>query len=195
MNKPSIPQPCNEDWNAMTPRDKGRYCNSCAKVVVDFTTMNDAEIVNYLQQHSKQKTCGHFRNEQLHQTEKIEINLASIPNNLSFRNYFAIALVIVFSSFGLVSCKSHIDEPVGMVAFDDSTQIIHNQTIDSNSVDGEIAPLKNDSKIVKPNITTTIIVTTSNTVGEIKEVPVLDTAQVRYEMNKYKVNDSIKPTQ
>ena len=98
--KPYIPHPCHEDWNAMTDsetsEERGRHCDVCSKVVVDFTKMSDAEMIDYLQQHSKQKICGHFRNEQLYQAEKIEINLASIPTNLSFRKYFDIPLLIAF---------------------------------------------------------------------------------------------------
>lgn len=141
--KPHIPQPCYEDWNAMTAKEKGRHCDVCAKVVVDFTKMNDAEIIDYLQEHQNQRTCGHFRNEQLYQSEKLEINLATIPTNLPFRKYFAVALVIAFASFGLVSCKNHKAETVGIMVAMDSTQTI--QTIDSNSVEGEIAPIKVDT--------------------------------------------------
>ena len=125
--KPYIPHPCHEDWNAMTDsetsEERGRHCDVCSKVVVDFTKMSDAEMIDYLQQHSKQKICGHFRNEQLYQAEKIEINLASIPTNLSFRKYFAIALLITFTSFGLVVDSVH------------STQ---QNLIDSNFKEGEI---------------------------------------------------------
>ena len=76
--KPYIPHPCHEDWNAMTDsetsEERGRHCDVCSKVVVDFTKMSDAEMIDYLQQHSKQKICGHFSNEQLYQAEKLEIN-------------------------------------------------------------------------------------------------------------------------
>ena len=138
--KPYIPEPCHEDWNAMTPKEKGRFCDACAKVVVDFTTMNDEEIVDYLQQHTKQKTCGHFRNEQLYQAEKLKINLANIPPNLSFKKYFAIALLISFTSLGLISCKSNNGKTVGKIEVVDSSQTIKSNLIDTNFIEGEIAP-------------------------------------------------------
>jgi hypothetical protein len=59
-----VPVPCHEDWNKMNPVQKGRFCASCAKQVVDFTLMSDAEILSHLQR-SKGNTCGRFSNDQL----------------------------------------------------------------------------------------------------------------------------------
>lgn len=158
--KPYIPHPCHEDWNAMTDsetsEERGRHCDVCSKVVVDFTKMSDAEMIDYLQQHSKQKICGHFRNEQLYQAEKIEINLASIPTNLSFRKYFAIALLITFTSFGLVSCKSNSGKTVGEIEVVDSVHSTQQNLIDSNFKEGEIT-YSDDS--VKSNVISTKKVT------------------------------------
>jgi len=43
----NIPKPCHENWNAMSPKEQGRYCGSCQKTVVDFSVMSDKEIVDY----------------------------------------------------------------------------------------------------------------------------------------------------
>ncbi len=59
-----IPTPCHEDWQQMTPVDKGRFCESCAKQVVDFSLMTDQEILNHLSKASG-KLCGRFANDQL----------------------------------------------------------------------------------------------------------------------------------
>lgn len=61
----SIPQPCHEDWNAMTHEDKGRHCNLCSKTVVDFTQWHPQEIIFYLQQNAGKKVCGRFAADQL----------------------------------------------------------------------------------------------------------------------------------
>jgi len=42
-----IPTPCHEDWNTMTPVEKGKFCGSCNKEVVDFSLMTDAEVLNF----------------------------------------------------------------------------------------------------------------------------------------------------
>jgi hypothetical protein len=59
-----IPTPCHENWDVMTPEAKGRFCGSCAKVVVDFSVMTDNEVLNYLKKNSG-NTCGHFTTDQL----------------------------------------------------------------------------------------------------------------------------------
>ncbi len=38
-----ITSPCEERWEAMEPREAGRYCGRCEKVVLDLTAMTRAE--------------------------------------------------------------------------------------------------------------------------------------------------------
>lgn len=66
MNKISvqIPDACSEKWETFVVRDDGRLCQSCNKVVVDFTSMNDREIVDYLVAHSG-RVCGRLAQHQL----------------------------------------------------------------------------------------------------------------------------------
>jgi hypothetical protein len=59
----SIPKPCHENWDAMTPKDKGRHCKVCEKTVFDFTSKTDEYIVKSFEQNGK--LCGRFKNAQL----------------------------------------------------------------------------------------------------------------------------------
>lgn len=59
----SIPQPCHEDWQGMTPADKGRFCDKCMKNVMDFTAKTDREILDSYAKDSK--LCGRFKADQL----------------------------------------------------------------------------------------------------------------------------------
>ena len=52
-----IPKPCHENWNAMSPAEKGRFCQACQKQVLDFSGKSKDEIITILRQ-SKGAVCG-----------------------------------------------------------------------------------------------------------------------------------------
>ena len=55
MIAPHIPKPCHENWEQMTPNEKGRFCSSCSKTVIDFTKPNSfTEIQDF------ENVCGRF---------------------------------------------------------------------------------------------------------------------------------------
>lgn len=60
-----IPEPCHENWEAMTPVEKGRFCGSCQKQVVDFSVMSDREMAQFFKKPPSASVCGHFSNHQL----------------------------------------------------------------------------------------------------------------------------------
>lgn len=60
----SIKNPCSEKWDSMKTNEKGRFCSSCSKTVVDFSTVSKDEIRKHLKE-NKKETCGRFRQSQL----------------------------------------------------------------------------------------------------------------------------------
>lgn len=64
----SIPEPCHENWQQMTPTEQGRYCNVCAKEVIDFSMMTDTEVLNYFTHTTHDKVCGRALPGQLNRT-------------------------------------------------------------------------------------------------------------------------------
>ncbi len=61
----SVPQPCHENWAAMSATTTGRHCAACAHTVVDFTLKTDAEILAYLAGAAGGRICGRFAAGQL----------------------------------------------------------------------------------------------------------------------------------
>lgn len=70
----TIPEPCQEKWEEMTPTQQGAYCQVCSKNVVDFTSKTENEIYYILTQ-SDGNTCGRFTSFQLQNPiRKTEVN-------------------------------------------------------------------------------------------------------------------------
>lgn len=93
INDFSVPNPCNEKWNGMIPKDNGRYCSSCQKTVIDFTNKTKEEIIDYMNKHVNQKICGTFKTSTL---------LAKTHSSEALVKFLA-ALLLVFG-ISLFSC-------------------------------------------------------------------------------------------
>ena len=59
-----VPEPCHENWDNMTAANQGRYCNACAKTVIDFSEMTDTQVLNHFKKDTG-NTCGRFHHNQL----------------------------------------------------------------------------------------------------------------------------------
>jgi hypothetical protein len=103
-----IPEPCHENWGSMTPNEQGRFCGSCQKTVVDFTTFFAEDIQNYFTKHYGQKVCGRFKKQQLN---PIDIQISStIFSQMSASRKFALALLLVFGTT-LFNCTDNNGQP------------------------------------------------------------------------------------
>ena len=72
----SIPEPCHENWDAMTPTVQGKFCASCQKAVIDFTEMSDRQLAEFFKK-PPSSVCGRFQQDQLNRN--IEIPRKRIP--------------------------------------------------------------------------------------------------------------------
>tara|TARA_R110002049_G_scaffold289495_4_gene472377 strand:+ start:250 stop:990 length:741 start_codon:yes stop_codon:yes gene_type:complete len=79
-----IPTPCNEKWSEMTATEKGKFCSSCQKEVIDYTSKSSIEISRLLNS-SSENTCGRFNANQLNTPI-----ISETSNNL-FKNLLKIA--------------------------------------------------------------------------------------------------------
>ncbi len=68
--KITIPEPCHEDWNKMTPTEQGKFCAQCSKEVFDFTNASDEELYKKVQ--AGASLCGRFKKDQLDREIKLE---------------------------------------------------------------------------------------------------------------------------
>lgn len=92
----SVPEPCKRHWEQMHVVDSGRHCESCCKTVVDFTVMNNAEIIAFLSVNNN--ACGHFNRVQL-QGLNNSLNPGRPPRSLWINFLSGIVLGISFSSY------------------------------------------------------------------------------------------------
>ena len=91
-----IPKPCHESWDAMTPVEQGRFCKSCCKEVIDFSTLSDKEVLKVLSKNSG-STCGRFTNQQLEKPLLQEVPIAFKPYKF-FLSAFIPAFILAGSA-------------------------------------------------------------------------------------------------
>jgi hypothetical protein len=58
-----VSTPCHENWQDMAVADKGRFCVSCRKRVIDFTQSSDRKIAEVFKKEGN--VCGRFLKSQL----------------------------------------------------------------------------------------------------------------------------------
>lgn len=121
--KITIPKPCHENWDLMTPTEKGRFCAVCTKVVRDFTDCSDEEIVSEIA-NSKEKICGNFRNTQLNRN----LNF-SFVNSLFAK--FAVGFMLTSAGLEKVSAQKTCE--------------VKKDTLKEERIKGKVAPSKVDT--------------------------------------------------
>jgi hypothetical protein len=102
----SVPKPCHEDWDKMTPEQTGKFCGSCAKTVVDFTQMLPEKMQQYFIQHQNEKVCGRFKATQLN-TINITIPESVLYRRRPLRKALLLAIFVVMGNT-LFSCRNDV---------------------------------------------------------------------------------------
>jgi len=91
-----IDNPCHENWDTMSPNEKGAFCLSCQKTVIDFSIKTVEEIKNFfVELPQTESVCGRFKEEQLD-----EISFEHFFKQFRGWKYFQKAAVIAFFVFG-----------------------------------------------------------------------------------------------
>lgn len=104
MNAIQIPKPCAENWANMTPTERGAFCASCAKEVIDFTTQNLHEIKSSIKEMKSSEICGRIS---IGQLEDLNFDYMNWEKSQQWDNqqkmFFAFVFVFVLS---LTSCST-----------------------------------------------------------------------------------------
>lgn len=119
MSKVSIPDPCSEDWNEMSPTERGAFCQKCQIDVVDFTYKSPNEIKTILMDNRGKHLCAHIKKSQI---EQLNLDYAIWENQSvrTFHSKFLWACIMVFGMSLFTACNSAPEEEqydVGMVEY------------------------------------------------------------------------------
>ncbi|MFN1215874.1 TonB-dependent receptor plug domain-containing protein [Chryseobacterium kwangjuense] len=112
--KITIPKPCHENWETMTPEEKGRFCSVCSKTVRDFTTASDDEIMKSFSD-SSEDICGNFYESQLNR------NLHYSYINSVFIKF---AAGFILTTGGLVSVRAQQNIPTDTLQSEKISEIV-----------------------------------------------------------------------
>jgi hypothetical protein len=138
-HKITIPEPCHENWDKMTPKENGRFCLSCSKTVVDFTSMLPNEVQHFFIQNQNKKICGRFKNSQL-DTITIQIPNRILHNQTYYHKMFLLALFIAMGTT-LFSCQ----DKNGNKQKIDKVEVVGNDTLAQHVTVGEAISKNNKS--------------------------------------------------
>jgi hypothetical protein len=212
MNTPTtfsitIPKPCHEDWNKMTPDAKGAFCSSCQKSVIDFSGKTDAEVSDILIANQEKKICGRFDAKQLDRPVDVSVPLYNIPANMSPARAFAMALFLVFGSF-LFNCSTASGQKMGKIKWVETETVVPEKEEPKTEVVGQTTLIPENIKVlggpsvkqIIPDTTKKIQPKTTKTIprpepefftmGDVKcETPVKGEVKLQTPV----VKDSIKP--
>ncbi|HLO69646.1 MAG TPA: hypothetical protein VK167_02170 [Flavipsychrobacter sp.] len=177
----SIPQPCHEDWNKMTPTEQGRFCNSCQKCVVDFTTFTDRQLFEYFNKHKGHKICGRFENMQLNRP----INIPPQPHSKLYKYFIALGLTLVLTQVPIqdICAKTpyiHIsvlsNQPITNEINETDSIVVRGRVLDNYKEPAIGAVIEVSNKGVKTFVTIT------DEEGYYKAVLNIDTSQSEIEL-------------
>jgi hypothetical protein len=112
--KITLPKPCHENWEEMTPQEKGRFCAVCSKTVRDFTKDSDDEILDYFSDSSSENICGNFYESQLNRNMQY-----SVINSLFSK--FAIGFIL--TAGGIVSINAQENDTIKSTALQSHVNI------------------------------------------------------------------------
>jgi hypothetical protein len=158
----SIPTPCSQNWDEMSMNEKGRFCDSCKKLVIDFTHYSDQQLADFFKS-SKGNVCGKLRNDQLHKS----LHPAQQTNNYSIPKFLVSAALTIGFGNNVNADEKHMEaihvvaneekeaEKNNSIAGADSTRIISGTILDmktKETIPGATILLEGDTVATSTNM-------------------------------------------
>jgi len=106
----SIKTPCNEQFDSFLQTEKGGFCTTCQKEVIDFRNWTDEALSNYFK-NTTQKTCGFFVEDQLRtysHTNRQEIQHKKSAFNVGIASFSLLSLLAVGTATAQTTEKPEI---------------------------------------------------------------------------------------
>ncbi|MCY7411400.1 MAG: T9SS type A sorting domain-containing protein [Chitinophagales bacterium] len=100
-----IDNPCHEDWDKMNTVERGKFCNSCKKIVHDFTQKSKEEIIEFFRLRKFESACVRVKDEVLNKPSVV-LPFTNDSRLRKQRARFAYALYLIFGSL-LFSCNTY----------------------------------------------------------------------------------------
>ena len=159
----TISKPCSEKFNQFDKTEKGGFCNSCQKEVIDFRKVSDKQL-SYFFQNKTGKTCGYFDKTQLNKTLKIQ----DVQESNRFK-YLRVAAIAFLSLTSLHTIQAQNQKPKTEIIESSVNNNKDDENLDqdkflSGIISEQFGPLPGANIILKG----TTIGTASNFEGEFK---------------------------
>ena len=125
----------------MSPNEKGAFCQSCAKNVLDLTRMSNAEIHSVLSQNQHESICTRIQNKQL-DALNLEIEQWSRGTRVHMQRAMIASLLIVFG-LTLFSCNDQQQEEQIRMTQKKLTEVVKQQQNETEEKELEWAHVPN----------------------------------------------------
>ena len=170
--QPSIPHPCTQKWDKMTPNDTGRFCAHCQKTVIDFTTWSDTALYDFFAKNTG-RVCGRMYDTQFNRNIAIPYQ----PHSRLYRLTITMGLTL------LVAQTPHLmaQNRPPLVAQSDSSKLIKTVSDPFGTLTGAVQGKKKANNNTKLNFV------------EKKPIILID-GEIRTTRNKTPSNEPLNPS-
>lgn len=156
-----IKNPCSENWETMKIGLNSRFCDSCQKNVIDFTTKSREEILEYLLTRQNERVCGRIYRSQLDfSNTDFLVTIQALAEK--YKNTNLSFYLLTIGTMILASCNTNATDQQQLPKT--NTEIVQSDTIDNQNITS-----KDTSKCVKD--TNAIVGFIEPEIGEIAIEP------------------------